>query len=178
MQFLTDAECQDFFAKLGIDRDGVIPGSRGAERFKITEVSYGDSCPYADQMAKSIAVHQGNFETCLLWCESLVFGDKINEPYPPKVWREYYRWRKEMGETRDLHDAPGHLFEQSERDTLEQITAWALRMRWEAYIAAKPNKFVLHMCDDAFLTLYARSTPSGLLDDLRKLGLEPKRPWR
>jgi hypothetical protein len=51
-------------------------------------------------------------------------------------------------------------------------------MRWEAYIAAKPNKLVISICSichDDFLTLYARSTPGGLLDDLRKLGLEPKR---
>ena len=76
----------------------------------------------------------------------------------------------------DRHDeAPGHLFETDERDLLAKVIAWALRLRWEAYIAAKANKFVLRVCHDDFLTLYSRSTPSGLLDDLRKLGLEPKR---
>jgi hypothetical protein len=74
-----------------------------------------------------------------------------------------------------LLDAPGHLFGPDERNILGQVLAWAMCMRWEAYIAAKPNKFALAFCHDDFLTLYARSTPSGLLDDLRKLGLEPKR---
>jgi hypothetical protein len=175
MQFTTDEACESFFGKLGIDRDGLVPGTRGAERFKITEVMYRDPFPLADRVAKSIAVHQGNFAECLVWCRYVVLGDLGREPDPPRVWREYYRWRKSKGELRILHDAPGHLFEPSERDALAQVIAWAMCMRWEAHVAAKPNKFVVSICHDDFLTLYARSTPSGLLDDLRKLGLEPKR---
>jgi hypothetical protein len=34
MQFIPSSECESFFAKLGIDSDGLIPGSRGADRFK------------------------------------------------------------------------------------------------------------------------------------------------
>jgi hypothetical protein len=42
-------------------------------------------------------------------------------------------------------------------------------------VAAKPNKSVLGISHDDYLTVYSRSTPSGLLGDLRALGLEPKR---
>jgi hypothetical protein len=176
MRFLTDADCEPWFAKLGFDRDGLVPGTRGAERFKISEVMYGDPFPIAERVGRSIAAHQGNFAECLLWCEGVVFGDLTREPDPPRAWRDYYRWRRQMGETRILYDAPGHLFVPSERDALAQVVAWAMCMRWEAFIAAKPNKFVLSLCHDDYLTLYARSTPGGLLDDLRRLGLEPKRP--
>lgn len=175
MQFITDAECETFFAKLGIDRDGLVPGTRGADRFKMTEVMYRDPFPIADRVGRSIAAHQGKFAECLVWCTGVVFGDLSLEPDPPRAWRDYYGWRKSMGEPRVLHDAPGHLFESGERDDLAKVVAWAMCMRWEAYVAAKPNKFVISICHDDFLTLYSRSTPGGLLDDLRKLGLEPKR---
>ena len=174
MQFIAASECETFFAKLGIDRHGLIPGSRGADRFKMLEVGYYDPHVVADRLSSYISVHQGAFSTCLVWCYDIVFGDRSLEANPPRVWQDYSRWRKSMGELRTLYDTPGHLFETDERDLLVKVIAWALRLRWEAYIAAKPNKFVLRVCHDDFLTLYSRSTPSGLLDDLRKLGLEPK----
>jgi hypothetical protein len=58
---------------------------------------------------------------------------------------------------------------------LAELVAGAMRMRWEALIAAKPNKFVLRLCHDDYLTVYARSTPSGIIHDLEKLGLPAQR---
>ena len=55
----------------------------------------------------------------------MVFGDLSLEPDPPRAWRDYYGWRKSMGEPRVLHDAPGHLFESGERDDLAKVVAWA-----------------------------------------------------
>lgn len=174
MQFLIRAECEDFFAKLGIDRGGLIAGSRGADRFKTLEVFY-DPRQVSDGMAKFIAAGQGRYTECLVWCADLVFGDRSLEPHAPRPWLDYAKWRRTMGEPRDLYDAPGHLFEPGERDRLAEVLAWAIFLGWDAYAAAKPNKFVLRVCHDDYLTIYSRSTPSGLLDDLRKLGLEPKR---
>jgi hypothetical protein len=175
MRFISAADCEVFFAKLGFDRDGLVPGTRGAERYKITEVCYHAPFPVAERVAKSVVAHHTDFEKCLLWCTGVVFGDLSREPDPPQAWREYYRWRKGLGEASLLYDAPGHLFEPNEREDLARVIAWAMCMRWEAFVAAKPNKFVVSVCHDDFLTLYSRSTPSGLLDDLRKLELEPKR---
>jgi hypothetical protein len=76
-----------FFARLGIDRDGLVPGTRGADRFKMTEVMYPDPFAIADRVGKSIAAHQGNFAECLVWCTGVVFGDLSLEPDPPRAWR-------------------------------------------------------------------------------------------
>ena len=165
---------RDFFAKLGIDRDGLIAGSRGADRYKTLEAFYKPNL-VADQMGAFITAGQGRHTQCLVWCGDLVFGDRSLEPNPPRAWLDYAKWRKAMGEPRVLYDAPGHLFELQERDLLAQVVAFAIRLGWDAYVAAKPNKFVLRVCRDDYLTIYSRSTPSGLLDDLRTLGLEPKR---
>jgi len=174
MQFLSGAECEPFFAKLGFDRDGLIAGSRGADRFKTLEVFY-DPKRHAEQIGKSVAASQGGFAQCLVWCYDLVFGDRSLEPHAPLAWRQYASWRAAHGEPRALHEAPGHLFAPDERDLLGEVVAFAVRLGWEAYIAAKPNKFVVGISHDDYLTIYSRSTPSGLLDDLRALGLEPKR---
>jgi hypothetical protein len=176
MQFITDPECEAFFARLGIARDGLVPGSRGAERYKTLEVLYPDPVPIAARVSKSIAAEQGNFSSCLVWCTGIVFGDKGLEANPPPQWKAYYRWRHQMGEPRILYDEPGHLFEPDERDELARVVAWSMCLRWEALIAARPSKFAIGVCHDDFFTIYWRSTPSGLLDDLRKLGLEPRRP--
>ncbi len=58
----------------------------------------------------------------------MVFGDFGLRPDPPRAWREYYRWRKSMGEPRILYDAPGHVFLPSERDALGQVVGWAVCM--------------------------------------------------
>jgi hypothetical protein len=107
-----------------------------------------------------------------VWCTGVVFGDLGLEPDPPRAWQEHYRWRKSIGEPRILHDAPGHSFERSERETLAQVIAWAMCMRREAFIAPKPTKFIIRLCHDDWLRLYARSIPSDLLR-LRRLGFEP-----
>jgi hypothetical protein len=73
MQFLPRAECEAFFARLGFDSDGLVAGSRGADRFKIVEVFY-DPRRHAEPIGKSIAASQGSFAQCLVWCRDLVFG--------------------------------------------------------------------------------------------------------
>ena len=172
MKFLTHAECEAYFAKLGIDRDGLIGGSHGADRYKTLEAFYKPEL--ADRMAELIAAAQGRYAECLLWCAELVFNRSL-EPNPPRAWLDFAEWRKAMGEPRDLHGAPGFLFAPQERDFLAKVVAFAIRWGWDAYVAAKPNKFVLRVCHDDYLTIYSRSTPGGLLEDLRKLCVTPKR---
>jgi len=172
MKFLTRPECEAYFAKLGIDSDGLIAGSRGADRYKTLEAFYEPEL--ADRMADFIATGQGRYVECLLWCAETVFNRGL-EPNPPRAWLAFAEWRRAMGEPRDLYEAPGHLFAPEERDRLTKVVAFAIRWGWDAYVAAKPNKFVLRVCHDDYLTIYSRSTPSGLLDDLRKLGVTPKR---
>jgi hypothetical protein len=114
---------------------------------------------------------------CLVWCAEPVFNRSL-EPNPPRAWLDVAKWRKAMGEPRDLYAAPGHLFAPEERDLLAKVLAFAIRWGWHAYVAAKPQKFVLRVCLDDYLRICARSTPSDLLDNLRKLGLTPKRADR
>jgi hypothetical protein len=175
MRFITKAESQAYFAKLGIDGRGLIPGTRGAARLKTFDIYYQSPLAAGDKVARALAAHLGDFSEHLLWAHDLIFGDKSVEAMPPPGWSEYRRWRKAEGETRSLYEAPGHLFDAGEGEALCRIIALAITMGWDALICTKPGKFVIHLSHDDRISIYSRSQPSALFAALRPLGLDAKR---
>ncbi|UPK07611.1 hypothetical protein [Bradyrhizobium sp. 170] len=173
MRFVTQSESEPFFLKLGISRSGLVPGSHSAIRLKTFDAYYQSRLSVAAQVADALATHQGNFTACLLWAHDLVWGDRSLEERPPSDWAEYRRWRQTRGEKRSLRDAPGHFFDNGERDTLASVIEWAIHMGWDTLIAAKPNKAAIHLSHDDRITIYARSRPSELIARLTALGLKP-----
>jgi hypothetical protein len=173
MRFVTRSESEPVFLKLGIDRSGIVSGSRSATRLKTFDVYYQSRLPVAHQASEALSASQGDFETCLLWAHDLAWGDRSSEEHPPTDWAEYRRWRETLGERRSLHGAPGHLFDAGEHAALAKVIEWAICMGWDALIAAKPAKAVVHLSHDDRITIYARSKPSELIAQLTALGLEP-----
>jgi hypothetical protein len=175
MRFITKSESEAYFAKLGIEGRGLVPGSRSAVRLKTFDIYYRSPFAAAREVAHALAVHQGDFSACLLWACGLIFGDRSLEAAPPPGWSDYRHWREAHGESRSLYEAPGHVFDAGEGEMLSRIIALAIVMGWDALVAAKPGKFTIHLSHDDRISIYARSQPSGLFGALSPLGLEAKR---
>jgi hypothetical protein len=173
MRFVTLSESEPFFLRLGINRDGLVTGSRSATRLKTFDAYYQSRLPTARRVSEALAAYLGGFTLCLLWAHDFVWGDRSLEERPPSDWAEYRQWREARGERRLLHEAPGHLFDAGEHSALAKVIEWAIYMGWDALIATKPNKAVIHLSHDDRITIYARSKPSELITRLTALGLKP-----
>jgi hypothetical protein len=93
MLFLTKGEAMAFFARIGVDRHGLVAGSRSAVRHKKFDVYYESRLRIASNVGLALAAGQGNFSTCMLWAHDLVSADRSHEPDPPPGWGEYRHWR-------------------------------------------------------------------------------------
>ena len=175
MRFITKSESEAYFAKLGIEGRGLVPGSPSAVRLKTFDIYYRSPFAAAREVEHALAVHQGDFSACLLWACGLIFGDRSLEAAPPPGWSDYRHWREAHGESRSLYEAPGHVFDAGEGEMLSRIIALAIVMGWDALVAAKPGKFTIHLSHDDRISIYARSQPSGLFGALSPRGLEAKR---
>jgi hypothetical protein len=175
MYFVTAAQSQAFFAKLGIDRHGLVSGSRSALRHKTVDVFYDSPLRAAPAVAAALVASQGTFSTCLVWAHGLISGDRSSEHDPPPGWAEYRGWRNASGEPRSLHEAPGHVFDAGETAPLADVIAWAILMGWDALLGAKPARSVVHLSHDDRITISSRTTPVRLIARLEKLGLPARR---
>lgn len=160
---------------MGIDGRMLIPGSRSEARLKIFDVHYQNPLAVADKVSRVLASHQGDFSVCHLWMHGLPFGDRSLDQAPPPDWARYRRWREATGETRSLHEAPGHVFQKGEQEALARVIEFAIDLGWDALVAAAPHKGVLDLSHDDRITIYGRSRPSGLIADLQRLGLEARK---
>jgi hypothetical protein len=174
MQFVTQSEAEPFFLRLGINRLGPLAGSRSATRLKVFDAYYQSRLPVARQVSDALVDCLGDFTVCSLWAHDLVWGDRSLEDDAPPDWAEYRQWREAQGERRPLREAPGHLFDARERETLAKVINRAIHMGWDALIAAKPNKAVIQLSHDDRITVYARSKPGELFAGLTALGLQPR----
>lgn len=173
--FIARPNAEQFFAKLGFDRTGPITGGRAAARCKTFDIYYQSRLKGAREVARCLAFHQGQFATCHLWACDLVWGDRSQEASPPPDWAQYSRWKASLGEHRSVYEVPGHVYDPGEHRLLAETIEHAIYMGWDTLIASKPARSVYHLSHDDRITVYARSQPSMLFEELAKLGLPARR---
>jgi hypothetical protein len=105
--------------------------------------------------AQAIAAAAGDLTQATMLYLSSLAGDGGSEPVKGDPgWTAYRKWRRSMGETRRLADAPGHQFEFDEANDLPPLIAFALRLGWDALIAAGPGDQLLLLSHDDRLEVY------------------------
>ena len=125
---------------------------------------------YADA-ANAIATAAGAFTEATLHFLFCVSGDGWNDDLADSErWAEYRRWRSANGEHRRLYDAPGHRFEAGETVQLASVIQFALRLGWDALIAAKPGRQILFLSHDDRMEIYRGFEWRRLGEKLIKLG--------
>jgi hypothetical protein len=85
-------------------------------------------------------------------------------------WVRYQRWRIANGETRRLHEAPGHLFEAHEGRQLSDAIAFALEIGWDALLSATPGRQLMVMSHDDRIEIHRGFGARPLADELIALG--------
>jgi len=78
--------------------------------------------------AKELIHHLGIWNECLVWITARGVWPSSED------WPKFYAWRGSFGERRSLNTAPGHLFEQRERQLLEELLTFIMENAWDANI--------------------------------------------
>jgi len=65
-------------------------------------------------------------------------------------------YRKSLGESRLIHDAPGHIFGQSDVSQVECLLALALYFYWDATLFSGPGSVVVRVSHDEWVSIRAR----------------------
>jgi hypothetical protein len=171
MRFIGEAEAAAYFQRLGIAPSGLVRGSRAASRFKTDHLFYRSRLNTARSVASVLAGACGDYEECVVWAADLVWGDRSADEYPPPDWVNYRLWREGHGETRGIYDAPGHVFDASERAELERLLELAIYMGWDTLVGPRPCVVLMQLSHHDQISLHARTRKPGLLADLDRLGV-------
>ncbi|MGE3143313.1 MAG: hypothetical protein AB7L65_08320 [Hyphomonadaceae bacterium] len=145
VQFISKSESAAYFHRLGIETDGLFPGSRAAARLKSYELFYKSRLATAREVSLALADAQGDFSECVVWPFDLVWGDQSADEDASADWAAYARWREGHGEPRRLYEAPDHVAEAKEHLELARLLEMAIYLGWDTLVAARPGssqKFV------------------------------------
>jgi hypothetical protein len=127
-------------------------------------------CDYLDAAA-AITASIGPFTEATLMFLYCPLGDGWNETLATNErWGRYRRWRATAGELRRLHDAPGHKFGPHEAGPLSEAIAFALRLGWDAVVAASPGRQLLVLSYDDRIEIYRGFDWRQLAEKLIELG--------
>ncbi|MGJ5095227.1 hypothetical protein ACQR18_24350 [Bradyrhizobium oligotrophicum] len=147
MRFLPRAETRALEQRLGRE----VASHGGPKSILYYESGKRDYSAAANAIAQAAGALS---EATLLFLFSLS-GDGYGEhDAHDERWRGYRRWRTEHGETRRLHDAPGHRFEAAEAALLSELIGFALDLGWDAVLTAKPGHQLLVLSHDDRLEVY------------------------
>jgi hypothetical protein len=175
VRFISKSDAEAFFRPLEIGPGGLMPGSRAATRFKSDDLYYRSRLNTAREVSLTLADAQGDFIECAVWPFALAWGDRSLEERAPADWITYAQWRQQHGETRPLHEAPGHLFDANDRSELARLLELAIYMGWDTLVAARPTKVLVELSHDDRITIHARSRQMALIAKLERLGVMASR---
>lgn len=84
-------------------------------------------------------------------------------------------YRRGLGEHRSLRDAPGHIFEPSDRATLQSLLCISLYFYWDALLLSGSRRLIVKISHDEVIDIHAQNDHQFREMDilLTKLGLNP-----
>jgi hypothetical protein len=71
-------------------------------------------------------------------------------------WHLYYKLRQTYGDTRLLHEAPGHLFLEHEAEDLASFLQVAMLSGWGGYVLTEANYVNAFFSHDEYIDFFAR----------------------
>ena len=127
MKFLEDNEIAQWAEERGLPRgcgfDIKLPD---LESRRTREYAHGRGSGLEPAAARDLIRDLGAWDECLVWIT--LWG-----VWPSgEDWPGFYAWRGVQGERRDLHTAPGHLFELTETALLTELIELVMKNAWDA----------------------------------------------
>ena len=175
MEFLTPAECEEFFVRVGFDAEAVM-NLRRVDKKHAANFHYQSRLGPMKRTCELIATKFPSYTTALFWTSCSPWGDGVSsedDPYRARSeWQQITAFRKARGETRRLYDAPGHLFGTAERDAIALFAEVAIGIGWDSVLAARPNKTVIYFSHDDIVQVQSDKNLSEISEQMTKLGFK------
>jgi hypothetical protein len=135
MKFLEDNEIAQWAEERGLPRgagfDVELPE---LEPRRTREYAQGRRPDLEPAAARDLVAHLGAWDECLVWIT-------LSGVWPSgEDWPEFYAWRGARGERRDLHKAPGHLFEPTEIALLTGLIELIMKNAWDAHVLCSRSR--------------------------------------
>jgi hypothetical protein len=92
------------------------------------EYAHGYRSSVKPAAVRDLIAHLGAWDECLVWITLWGVWPSSED------WPEFYAWRGARGERRDLHKAPGLLFEPSEITLLTELIELVMKNAWDAHV--------------------------------------------
>jgi hypothetical protein len=117
-------------------------------------------------LARMLVSWFGEFRDCEFWISE--FGI-----WPSSEDRNLYRrLRSSHGDSRELYEAPAHLFEFSEKPDLETYLGVAMLFGWGGHVVPDPLRVYLYLSHDGWLHVAAREGLGKIRSDLDEFEIE------
>lgn len=160
MRCYTSDECADWLA----GRERVKPDTQAGLQREI--LPFPSSAGRMLYVARWIATQTTYREPVLLWLtEWGVWPSSEN-------WHLYYRLRQSYGDSRLLHEAPGHYFLDYEMEDLASFLQLTMLCGWDGYVLTGANYVNTFISHDEFIDFYAAD--AALLAETRAALGEPQ----
>jgi hypothetical protein len=123
-----------------------------------------------DYGAAAVAITNalGAFDQATLICTGLPWGDFWKDDN--KRWKAFYEWRRTLGATARLHDAPGHEVDAHEIEPLRHAIVWALRLGWDAELFTSRGRHRLRLSHNNWIDIFRVPNKRELKRQLVRLG--------
>lgn len=159
MRFYTKDECEQWLR----DRNRVRPDQ--TEGTAVERVDYPPGPHKFFYFAHWMATSLTHRMPALLWItEWGIWPSSEN-------WHVYYKLRQSYGDTRLLHEAPGHLFLEYEAEDLTSFLQIAMLNGWGGYVLTHADYVNAFFSHDEYIEFYAKPNV-GLADVREALGSE------
>jgi hypothetical protein len=151
MKCLTNSECLEWLEAHAID---AATAEGWPEMVGDYDVKFAAPREARAQglLARDLVAWIGEFETTLFWLTDWPF-------YKPDEMAIISGLRRAHGEQRRLIDAPGHLFEVSERDELTGWVALMMGFGWDGYLFGLPFRGSIFQTSHEDFVWAVTSTP-------------------
>ena len=147
MRFLTTAECRDWCKQRDLPTDDNSRIARNGFPFSVTTKVPEESRRHAI-LSRYLIENLREWDSCLLWVTT--WGVWPTE----ESGSVYAHLRSGYGDNRPLVEAPGHLFDQTEKEDAVGFLRLVFTFGWDAYVIPSNTSLIFFASHDEFVDLF------------------------
>jgi hypothetical protein len=144
MRIVDKAEAIEWLSSRGIYHQGDMLG--GSFPRKATHYLPGDS-GRKTAIAQALSGRLSEFDESILWIDEWGISSSSEN------WPLFYGYRRSLGETRSLEEAPGHIFTPSDGDAAFALLSMVLYFRLGAVFASSSGE-AIRISHDEWIDVY------------------------
>lgn len=164
MFFETKEKSAELAKLVGLDEDRLNSLTLREYRSpNLVHVHFEDTLRRPFVFAQRIANWLGSFQWCLFWVTEYGIWNSSENLHL------YYRLRQSYGDSRPLHEAPGHYFLRHEIPDLVTFLDLALQFGWGGHLFAGINEMRIFLSHDGWLRVDSATLDQRVIESIEKL---------